>query len=86
MDYPVGVIAGDRALDPLGWLLLPRPNDGKVSVARTKLAGMADHMTLHAAHATMMRNANVIRHTIRFLRSGRFADGDLRLDGDASGQ
>lgn len=81
LDYPVGVNAGDRALDPLGWLLLPRPNDGRVSVARTKVAGMADHMKLHATHAMMMRNREVIRQTIWFLRFGRFADCQAVLPG-----
>ena len=40
VDYPLGVIAGDRAIDPLGWLLVPGPNDGRVAVARTGVAGM----------------------------------------------
>ena len=72
VDYPVGVIAGDRAVDPMGWLLLPRPNDGRVPVARTRVAGMAGHVTVHATHALMMRNAGVIRHTVGFLQTGRF--------------
>lgn len=80
VDYPVGVIAGDRALDPLGWLLLPRPNDGRVSVDRTHVGGMAGHVTVHATHALMVRNAEVIRHTIRFLRPGRFDDGKSPAD------
>lgn len=72
VDYPLGIIAGDRAIDPLGWLLVPGPNDGKVAVVRTRVNGMADHVTLHATHALMMRNADVIRHAVGFLRSGRF--------------
>lgn len=72
VDYPLGIISGDRTVDPLSWLLLPRPNDGRVSVVRTKVDGMADHVTLHATHAMMMRNAEVMRHTVHFLRFGRF--------------
>lgn len=72
IDYPVGVIAGDRALDPVGYLLLPGANDGRVSVARTRTPGIADHITLHVTHAMMMRNAEVIRQTLAFLREGRF--------------
>jgi pimeloyl-ACP methyl ester carboxylesterase len=75
VNYPVGVIAGDRALDLLGWLLLPRPNDGRVSVDRTHVGGMAAHVTVHATHALMVRNAEVIRHTIQFLRYGKFDAG-----------
>ena len=78
VDYPLGIIAGDRALDPLGWLLLPHPNDGRVSVDRTRVGGMAGHVTVHATHALMVRNAGVIRHTIHFLRHGRFDAGDIQ--------
>lgn len=86
VDYPLGVIAGDRTLDPLGWLLLPRPNDGRVPVDRTRIGGMAGHVTVHATHALMVRNAGVIRHTIQFLRHGRFDTGYSRAgDGLAAG-
>ena len=78
VDYPLGIIAGDRAVDPLGWLLIPGPNDGKVSVNRTKVRGMSDHVTLHATHALMMRNVHVIQHTIHFLRHGRFPEKQQR--------
>ena len=43
-SYPVGVIAGTRSIDPLGWAILPKPNDGRVSVASTRLDGAA-HLT-----------------------------------------
>lgn len=72
IDYPVGVIAGDRALDPFGYLLLPGANDGRVSVASTRIDGIADHITLHVTHTMMMRNPQVMRQTLAFLRAGRF--------------
>jgi hypothetical protein len=72
VDYPVGVIAGDRSIDPLSSLLLPGANDGKVSVAATHVEGEADHIVLHTTHTLMMRNPEVIRHTQHFLRHGSF--------------
>lgn len=72
VDYPLGIIAGNRAVDPIGWLIIPGPNDGRVSVIRTEVSGMADHVTLPATHAMMMQNAEVIRFTVHFLRFGRF--------------
>ena len=72
VDYPLGVVAGDRAIDPVSWLLLPKPNDGKVTVARTRVAGMADHIVLPATHSLIMRNAAAIAATLDFLRDGRF--------------
>ncbi len=71
LDYPLGIIAGTRSLDPLGWALLPKPNDGKVTVARTKVAGAA-HLTLPVTHTFMMRSPAVIAATSRFLCHGRF--------------
>ena len=73
VDYPLGIIADDRSLDPIAWALLPKPNDGKVTVARTKLPGMTDHVVIAATHSLMMRNPAVIRATLAFLRDGRFA-------------
>ena len=73
VDYPLGIIAGDRSVNLLSsWLVIPRPNDGRVSVASTAAKGMADHVTLHATHPLMMRNPEVIRQTLQFLRHGRF--------------
>jgi pimeloyl-ACP methyl ester carboxylesterase len=72
VGYEMGIIAGTRALDPLGWLLLPKPNDGRVTVARTKLPGMAAHIAIPANHETMMRHAQVQAQVIAFLRTGQF--------------
>jgi pimeloyl-ACP methyl ester carboxylesterase len=44
IDYPVGIVAGNRSVDPLASVFLPRPHDGRVSVANTKLDGMVDHV------------------------------------------
>ncbi|UTD29366.1 triacylglycerol lipase [Bradyrhizobium sp. WD16] len=72
-DYPVGIIAGRRAIDPFGYLVLPRPNDGRVSVANTRIDGMADHIVIDAAHPWLMTNREAVRQTLSFLRRGRFS-------------
>lgn len=79
IDYPLGVIAGDRSLYPLSSLLLPNPNDGRVSVTRTQVAGMSDHITLHATHPLIMRNRKAIRQTLHFLGHGRFDNEASKL-------
>ncbi|KQT76902.1 alpha/beta hydrolase [Methylobacterium sp. Leaf466] len=74
VEYPLGIIAGDRSLSPLeSWLMLPGPDDGRVTVARTKVAGMTDHVTLHATHSLMMNNATVVAQALHFVRVGSFA-------------
>lgn len=70
---PLGSIAGRLALGA-GTLVrgLPRPNDGAVAVAETRLAGAADHLVLPASHLGLLLSAEAARQTCRFLQSGRF--------------
>lgn len=72
-DFTVGVIAGDRTIDPVTSLLLPNPDDGKVSVTRTRLEGMSDFLVVHRSHAFIMQANEVIRQVIHFLDCGRFS-------------
>jgi hypothetical protein len=51
---------------------MPKPNDGRVSVEKTKLEGMADHVVVHGSHPWLVWNATAIGQTIAFLRDGRF--------------
>jgi triacylglycerol lipase len=71
--FPVGIIAGDRSINWINSLfLIPGRNDGKVSVQRTRLAGMSDFIVIHATHPFITRNNEAIRQTIQFLRTGKF--------------
>jgi triacylglycerol lipase len=72
VSYPVGIIAGDRSINWINSLLIPGPDDGKVSIERTRLAGMSDHLVIHTAHPFIMKNREAIRQTIQFLREGTF--------------
>jgi triacylglycerol lipase len=71
-NFPAGIIAGDRSINWINSLLIPGRDDGKVSVERTKLAGMTDHLVIHATHPFIMKNREAIRQTIQFLRTGSF--------------
>jgi hypothetical protein len=73
VNFAVGVIAGDRSINWINSALIPGCDDGKVSVARTKLAGMRDHIVVHATHPFITRNREAIRQTIQFLRIGQFS-------------
>jgi len=72
VDYPVGVIAGTRSVNPILSTALPSPDDGKVSLARAKLEGMSDFLSMPVSHPFIMRNAAVIEQVLHFLATGAF--------------
>jgi len=70
--FSVGVVAGNRSLNWINSCFIPGADDGKVSVARTRLEGMADHVVVEASHPFLMKNRRAIQQTIAFLRQGHF--------------
>ncbi|MGE4488451.1 MAG: esterase/lipase family protein [Kiritimatiellales bacterium] len=75
-EMELGVIAGDRSINPILSMLIPGPDDGKVSLARVRNGTETDFVRLHVTHACMMWNRQVIHQTIAFLKTGAFQKGD----------
>ena len=71
-DFELGVIAGNRTIDPITSAVLDDPDDGRVSIADTRLEGMADFVVVEHSHAFMMRMRRTIQLTKLFLESGSF--------------
>ncbi len=68
----LGVIAGSSSIN---WILsgyLPNPDDGKVSVANTRVEGMCAHVTLPVSHPFLMKDAKAIEQVLAFLQQGHF--------------
>ena len=70
--FDVGIIAGDRTLNLVESAIIPGRDDSKVSVERTKLEGMTDHVIVGASHPFLMSHPRAIRQTIQFLAIGSF--------------
>ncbi len=72
VNYPIGIIDGTSTINFILSLMLPNPDDGKVSVVRTKLADMTDHISLAVSHPFLMKNDSVIKQVKEFLKSRKF--------------
>jgi len=72
VNYNLGIIAGDTAIDPICWGIIPNKNDGRVSIESTKLKGMKDHIVVSASHTFFPSNKEVQKQTLHFLKNGNF--------------
>jgi pimeloyl-ACP methyl ester carboxylesterase len=70
----IGVLAGSRSLG-LGRIIrgLPKPNDGVVAVAETRLAASKDSVVLPVAHSQMLFSPTCIDQVASFLTTGNFS-------------
>jgi len=77
-QFPVGVIAGRQSINLILSLLIKGPDDGKVAIANTHLAGMRDFIVINATHPLIMRDDEALRQIRQFLATGCFIhDGTL---------
>lgn len=73
-NFEFAVIAGNQTIDPVTSAVLDDPDDGRVSVADTRLEGMKDFRVVNASHAFIMQKTQVFLLVERFLREGSFGE------------
>lgn len=72
VDFELGVIAGTGTINLLTSAMLPNPDDGKVSVAATRVDGMDDFLVVGNSHRYITSSGIVRRNVVSFLRNGHF--------------
>lgn len=80
VDFELGVVSGDRSINWINSLMIHGSDDGKVSVARTRVEGMKDQVIVHVTHPFLMKRKRVIELTIQFLRHGSFVADSTQQD------
>lgn len=80
-DFEVGIITGNRTIDPISSWIIDGDDDGKVSIEQAKLEGMADFMVVQVSHAFIMTDRKVIDEVIYFLQNGRFSVSEIPESG-----
>jgi triacylglycerol lipase len=71
-NFELGIIAGNRSLNPFFSAAIPGPDDGKVEVARTWLDGASDFLVVPHSHTWLAWRCDVIAAVTHFLRAGSF--------------
>lgn len=71
--YELGIVAGTKEWPYIvSAFVVPGPGDGRVSVEKTKMPGMTDHITVPATHTFIMDRSDVHRQLLSFLKDGKF--------------
>ena len=73
-----GIIAGGTGLAGGFSPLQPGDDDGRITVATTRLAGAADFIRVPAIHELIANDPRVFKYTLQFLEAGHFVSADQR--------
>lgn len=69
--YEMGIVAGNRSVNPIGSAVIEGPDDGMVALDRTRVEGVP-MIVLPRSHAFIMNSRHAARAVVQFLRTGAF--------------
>ena len=70
-EYEVGIIAGNRSINPIGSALIPGPDDGMVGVENTRIEDVP-LIVVPRSHTFLMNGPFTTEAVISFLEKGEF--------------
>lgn len=73
VDFDLGVITGNRVIEPWFASMIPGVSDGKVSVESARVEGMQDFLVVPYSHTFIMQREEVVEQVVYYLRNGAFA-------------
>ncbi len=84
VDFELGIIAGNKSINPVFSAMIPGEDDGTVAVESTKVKGMRDFIVVPATHTFIMHNTEVMEQAHHFIVTGKFKRPKKRgeQDGD----
>lgn len=68
----VGIIAGNKPIDPISSRIIGKPNDGKVSIESTSIKDVKDKVLVPCSHTFFPSNRKVWLQVLSFLQTGLF--------------
>ena len=72
INAELGVITGNRTINPFLSMMIDGPDDGKVSVERSKLADMKEFKLMPVNHVFIMQDPDVMQAVLNFIQTGAF--------------
>lgn len=74
VDFELGIITGNRGMNPLFSWWLPGDDDGTVTVESARVESADDFLVVPYSHTWIMSRDRVIEQVLTFLETGRFAE------------
>lgn len=72
LPHDIGIIAGNRTINPIASLIIPGKDDGRVSIEHTKMQGMDDFILVPSNHHWIVKKDSTVRSALRFIQHGHF--------------